>query len=223
LENLGSCTRPADEHDIKRLESPDRVLQSQKRTFHWLKGVRELAEEDEFPITTINSVFDYVRRFPHRDSDVCDLLNESEYLETWKEDAAAHSYRYNPVGMLMIRTVQPGDFRNEVTSLFDCAGRYGDELMKLNQIKGGLETINAIAELYSNMLQDIRRRADRLVMSQPGVGPLATLSSICGHLLGDTYSQHYSLPVSSETSELRIEWEQQTGMRAQGAEPSGGV
>lgn len=215
LTNLGACTRLAGELDIKILESPDFVLQSQERTFKLLEGVRDMAKKDNFRISTINSVFDYVWQFPHRDSDVCRLLNESRYLETWKDDAAAHGYRYEPFAMLKIRVCQPGDFRNEVVSLFDCAGRYGDELLKLDLIKCGLKTIDAIADLYRDMQKDIRRRVACLVMlyvQQLGVGPLSNLYRICDHLVEGTYSLYYSLPVRDQTAKLKSEWEQQIGM-----------
>lgn len=215
LENMGSCTRLTTDEDRARLSTKDMVHESMCRVKMLLEGVRELAKQDEFEIETINSIFEYVLKFPNRDNDVLNCLKESQYLETWKEDAAAHGYRYNPLNMLFIREHQPGDFCNEVRCLFDCAGRYGDELMMLNKIKGRLNTLDAVVELYLNMLKDIQNRATCLVaiyLSQPGVGPLAKLSAICEHLVKGSYSQYYALPVCNEAAKLRNEWERQIGM-----------
>ena len=215
LMRIGTCTRRADEHDIAILKSTDFVLLSQNRAYDWLERVRTMSENDGFDVKTINSIFEYVQSFPNRDSEVFNALKESRYLETWKDDKAAHGCRNNPVEMQIIRQNQPDDFFNEVICLFDCAGRYGDELMMLNKIKRRLNTLDAIVELYLNMLKDIQNRAASLAaiyLSQPGVKPLSTLYAICGHLVKGSYSQYYSLPVCKEAAKLRNEWEQQIGM-----------
>ena len=215
LMQIGACTRCADEHDKAILKSTDFVLLSQERAYDWLKRVRVMSENDGFDVKTINSIFEYVQSFPSRDSEVFDALKESRYLETWKDDKAAHGYRYNPMAMQIICQNQPDDFFNEVICLFDCAGRYGDELMMLNKIKGRLNTLDAVVELYLNMLKDIQNRATCLVaiyLSQPGVGPLAKLSAICEHLVKGSYSQYYALPLCNEAAKLRNEWERQIGM-----------
>ena len=215
LMQIGACTRCADEHDKAILKSTDFVLLSQERAYDWLKRVRVMSENDGFDVKTINSIFEYVQSFPSRDSEVFDALKESRYLETWKDDKAAHGYRYNPMAMQIICQNQPDDFFNEVICLFDCTGRYGDELIKLNQIKGGSKTFGAIADLYSDMLKDIQKRVGWVVsmcISQPGVGPLSTLYAICEHLVKGSYSRYYSLPVCKEVAKLRNEWERQIGM-----------
>lgn len=215
LMQIGACTRCADEHDKAILKSTDFVLLSQERAYDWLKSVRVMSENDGFDVKTINSIFEYVQSFPNRDSEVFNALKESQYLETWKDDKAAHGYRNNPVEMQIIRQNQPGDFFNEVICLFDCTGRYGDELIKLNQIKGVSKTFGVIADLYSDMLEDIQKRVGCVVsiyLSQPGVKPLSTLYAICKHLVNGSYSQHYSLPVCKEAAKLRDEWVRQTGM-----------
>ena len=215
LVQIGACTRSANAHDIAILKSTDFVLRSQERAYDWLKSVRVMSENDGFVVKTINSIFEYVLRFPNQDGEVFDALDESRYLETWKEDKDAHGYRYDPMAMLSIRQNQPDDFVNEVMSLFDCAGRYGDELVMLNKIKGRLSTLDAIVDLYLNMLKDIKNRACRLVaiyLSQPGVGPLSTLHAICDHLVNGTYDLHYTLPVRDMTDNLKREWSKQVGM-----------
>jgi len=215
LINMGSCTRRLDEHDKAIINSEDYVLLSQERSYKWLQSVNSLAAKDGLPIETLNSVFEYVLRFPKRDGDVFGLLKESGYLETWKDDAKAHGYRYDPMAMADLHANQKSDFCNEVVCLFDCVGRYGDELISFDQINGSLQTINANANMYRDMLNDIQRRAVILVLlfiSQPGVGPLSTLHAMCDHIINGSYSQHYSLPVRDETAKLRDEWKQQTGM-----------
>ena len=90
-----------------------------------------------------------------------------------------------------------------------------NQLMMLNKIKGRLNTLDAVVELYLNMLKDIQNRATCLVaiyLSQPGVGPLAKLSAICEHLVKGSYSQYYALPLCNEAAKLRNEWERQIGM-----------
>lgn len=215
LKNMGVCTRPTTEDDRKRLATEDMAHKSQCNTKKWLLEVRSLAKRDNFQIEAINSIFEYVLKFPKRDGEVFNALKESGYLETWKEDKAAHGYRYDPMAMQIICQNQPDDFKNEVMCLFDCAGRYGDELVMLNLIKGNSKTFDAIFDLYLNMLKDIQNRACRLVaihLSQPGVGPLSTLYAICGHLVDGTYALHYTLPVRDETHNLKGEWCKQVGM-----------
>ena len=117
--------------------------------------------------------------------------------------------------MLWIRENRPGDFGNEVRCLFDCAGRYGDELLALTCIKVGSKVMCAIADLYNDMLKDIQKRVACVLstcISEPRVGPLSTLYSICEHLVEGSYSQHYSLSVSDGAAKLRNEWEQQAGV-----------
>ena len=215
LENMGYCTRPTTDEDRARLSTKDMVHESLCHTKILLEGVRELAKQDEFEIETINSVFAYVLNFPNRDDDVFRCLKGSQYLETWKEDAAAHGYRYDPMAMRVINLNQHNDFLNEVMCLFDCAGRYGDELLRLDQIKGRSKTINAVADLYLAMVKDIQKRLICVVlqyMGKLGVNPLVELRTICVHLINGTYSQYYPLPVYKETAKLMADWKRDIGM-----------
>lgn len=215
LMQIGACTRYADEHDMAILKSTDFVLRSQKRAYDWLESVRVMSANDGFVVKTINSIFEYVLKFPNRDSEVFDALKESRYLETWKDDKAAHGYRYDPVAMQIICQNRPDDFYNEVMCLFDCAGRYGDELVRLNQIKGGVKTINAVADLYQTMIKDIQSRLILVVMqymNKPGVGPLVRLRTMCIHLVGGTYSQYYSLTACEEAAKQSADWKREMGL-----------
>lgn len=215
LKNMGVCTRPTTEDDRKRLATEDMVHKSQCNTKKWLLEVRSLAKRDNFQIEAINSIFEYVLKFPKRDGEVFNALKESGYLETWKDDKAAHGYRYDPVAMQIICQNQPDDFKNEVMCLFDCAGRYGGELVKLNQIKGGVKTINAVADLYQTMIQDIHSRLILVIMqyvNKPGVGPLVRLRTMCIHLVGGTYSQYYSLTAREEAAKQSADWKREVGL-----------
>ena len=215
LAQIGACTRSANAHDIAILKSTDFVLRSQERAYDWLKSVRVMSENDGFIVKTINSIFEYVLRFPNQDGEVFDALEESRYLETWKEDKDAHGYRYDPMAMLSIRQNQPDDFVNEVMCLFDCAGRYGDELKKLNQIKGKSKTINAVADLYQTMIKDVQSRLMLVIMQyigKLGVAPLVELRTMCIHLIGGTYCQYYSLTAYEEAAKLKAEWKREVGL-----------
>ena len=215
LMQIGACTRCADEHDKAILKSTDFVLLSQDRAYDWLKSVRVMSENDGFDVKTIESIYDYVRRFPKRDCEVFNALKESQYLETWKDDKAAHGYRYNPMAMQMIYQYQSDDFFNEVICLFDCAGRYGDELEKLNQINGKSMTINAIADLYQTMIKDIQIRLIMVIMQYVGKlggGPLVELHTLCTHLIGGAYCQYYSLTPYEEAAKQKADWKREVGL-----------
>lgn len=209
LQDMGSCTRDATEEDCDILLSRDFPLLSQKRACDWIVSVRALARRDNVEIKTLNSIFEYVLCHNNRDGEVETLLLQSHYLDTWKEDADAHKYRYFPMEFAALLAANYKTAVSEVVGMFACVGRYGDELLKFDSIKGTSLTMGRIAKLYRDMIRDNERRLSALITlctGKPGVGPLTRLFAMCSHLLAGTYKQHYSQCVSEEANKLKEEW-----------------
>lgn len=209
LQKMGACSRLATKQDLEIVKSKDYPLLSQKRAYDLIKGVCRIAREDGFEIKTLNSIWDYVRAHPERDSQVNQLLIQSQYLDTWKEEAAAHDYRYNPFALLQLISINPKAIENEVLALFDCSGRYGDDLLQLASIKEERETLSRMKDFYRALIVDINTRLRFITipyLTSYCVGPLARLQTICLHIIAGTYRQSYSTSVSSETRKLEEEW-----------------
>ena len=211
LNQVKPCTRIATDADIGIILSKDFVLLSQKRTYELLKNVRTLAKQDGFKITTFKSVVEYVRKHSTRDAEVEKLFIKTHYFDTWKEEASVHGYRYNLLEFSALSSLRPRYAKAEISGMFDCAGRYGDALLFLDDIDSDLRTISQIVTCYREMLKDIAKRLlipIALNMGKPEVGPLTKLHAICDHLVGGTYRQLYSLGVIEEIQQLKCEWQQ---------------
>lgn len=103
LEEVEGAIRQAKNADIYFNKTPDYNRQIQVETFRWLNKIRKLAEKHQVrQIHSQSDVGQWLLDYPQFDKEVCDYINETEYLSLYDSDRRKLPWRYHPEWMLEV-------------------------------------------------------------------------------------------------------------------------
>lgn len=164
LEEIPSCVRQATDDEIQFTKTNYPIDENQKRTSDWLNKCRILFKKRDIDIQTILDVQVALIENSDLDSEVCQYIKKSGYLEHYDFDKKINTYRYNlslfidffenerDFGWIIKQLdMDIAEFSRHSTNYFNSGlnyAFYGHEFQKLHK------------ELYKNLLILTKERVD---------------------------------------------------------------
>lgn len=156
--------KEASQAEIDFLNNEDPLIKNQESTFSWLNKTRRLVENENlsniYDIQTVNDVSDFLLEKPNFDKEICNYLDETDYLTNYNFDIKNNPYRYNSQA-LYLKTINFGNpivfLENELKKEYGIVDNY---IRNLNNYLEAYSRINLNYHskhciLYINLLNGI--------------------------------------------------------------------
>lgn len=167
LVDVADYYREAHPKDIAFAATPDPVVQLQREEFAWIDKVRELAETNNLDvIAKHNDVYALLIRNPKFDSQICEFVKQTQYLNLYNLDRGLNPHRYDEK-LFLERVVAAGSDGAQVI-LSEYSVNENDinrraeyvQMAQQNYSQLGLGFLKLELELAENIYGEVKRRVE---------------------------------------------------------------